>query len=110
MKNKKQKQTSGSNEYHFTHLTHQQMIDEIEVIRILSGLSITEYSKNAGYSKYYYYELRRNKSRFSEKSYNRFMDTGLLPEKSELDRAIEICKKAGLKISKCEITKTWIDL
>lgn len=110
MKTEKQIKQQNEITYDFINISHGQIINEMEVLRILNNYSIEEFSKNAGYSKNYYAELRRGAGRFSKKSYSQFMNIGLTTEKTDLEIAIEICKKAGLKILKEEIVSTWVDL
>jgi hypothetical protein len=110
MKKAKQIKTKTDSYYDFIGISHGEIVNEMEVLRILNGFSAPQFSKMAGYSENYYGNLKRGVGRFSKKSYDRFMNIGLNSEQSELDMAIEICKKAGLKVTKLETITTWVEL
>jgi hypothetical protein len=66
----------SNNNYTFTNLTHEQILDIIEQYRVKNNLSKSELARRAGYSTTIYFNLIRKDtySRFSRKSFNTFMN------------------------------------
>ena len=66
----------SNNNYTFTNLTHEQILDIIEQYRVKNNLSKSELARRAGYTKTLYSNMQRNNSpsRFSRKSFNAFMN------------------------------------
>ena len=112
-----------SQDYSFTTLSHRQIIEVMENIRIAQGLSKEKLSNDAGYARVTYTNLSNSASRFSANSYVRFSavlrGTEVEPRvKSRrgkpfditLEEAIAICKANGLRVAKSEVTTNWIEL
>lgn len=120
--------TNIKNEYKFTNLTHEQIIDIIEKYRIKNNLSAQQITKRAGYSSTMYFNLRRkdNHSNFSRKSFNAFMNLcnadvektlfSAIDKRVEENRninqieaAIQLLKSTG-KYKILELQQTWNEL
>lgn len=112
-----------SQDYSFTTLSHSQIIEVMEDMRLTQGLLKEELSDLAGYGRSRYTNLSTFKSKFSEKSYVRFCDairgkpveprkksTKVDFSKVTLEEAIAICKANGLRVAKSETTTNWIEL
>ena len=111
------------NEYKFTNLTHEQIIDIIEKYRIKNELYKSELSRRAGYSDTFVNQIQSGR-RFSRKSFNAFMnlcnaaneqtlfatiDKRTQASQSQIEAAIQLLKSTG-KYKILELQQTWNEL
>jgi transcriptional regulator with XRE-family HTH domain len=118
----------SNNNYTFTNLTHEQILDIIEQYRVKNNLSKSELARRAGYSTTIYFNLIRKdtNSRFSRKSFNTFMNLCNAetertlfsaidkrieenPNANHIEAAIQLLKSTG-KYKILELQQTWNEL
>jgi transcriptional regulator with XRE-family HTH domain len=118
----------SNNNYKFTNLTHEQILDIIEQYRVKNNLSKSELARRAGYTKTLYSNMQRNNSpsRFSRKSFNAFMNLCNAetertlfnainkrieenPNANHIEAAIQLLKSTG-KYKILELQQTWNEL